>query len=353
MALFVDFGQLYDDLQAAETDQERGATYVQHLFGALDSGYEPDQVDTDWYREQVAPEIETALGLDVPEPEILRYEDSDQLIYDVMTAMQTESGLAAAAAADIDDELPGSDDGLLTRLRKYATVEAEAGVTAKGMSILGEAMGGITDPYGDHLGPGTPPTETIAYTPKGIAGIADRYDVDTDTARDYIFTHEGIHTVQFDEYDTLLEMRRDGIRSMVDALMAPDGPSFDDAMDDVVLPMTLIEGHAEFYTNRLYPEFDRDEAEQEFDPLLELAIWYFGFDDKLEQYKQGEAFFETLHDRGGDRYVHYTMHNPPNSLDALEQPDRWADHVERQLDGGTTATLQDYLTRAVDRLVSR
>lgn len=361
--LFGNFGdheELYRNLETAETDRERGAAFIEYALSDLDSGYEPEQVDIQRYEEEIVPHIENELGLEAPDIELLKYEDSDQLLYDTITGTLTNTPVSDFLGQNMT---PNPADPMS---RAMTTVHANLFKTLA--STLGpkfaSRIGGVADPYGEHLTENVPDHEVIAYSVPGVNTMSDKTGESYDDTRDYVLTHEGIHSFQFAAYPNLLEARRDFIEETVgdmentpgmgggitlgDLMQNPEdvlggspmdllknpGSLLDGLKPDMEMPeMTLIEGHAEFYTDRITDIDMREQAEankEDSGPLGDLIGDLTGLSAKKDQYVEGKELFEALHDRGGNEYVDYTMRNPP-TMEQIRDPEGWTDHVESQL----------------------
>jgi hypothetical protein len=330
MGYFVDENVLYDDIRTAETDQERGAALLEHLVAGLDTGYEPEHSDAvqQRYDEEIAPRIEDELGLETPETEVLRYRDSDQLMYDVVTALG-ETPVAEFVGAGAEDMLP-ENTGMIEGLTVRAGNEVNAAAMTKLGSAIGEQIGGITDPYAEQLSGTESDHETIAYNLPGVHRMADDTGLPAEEVLDYILIHEGIHAVQSSAHQPTIDARRDTIDEIMGVLENPE--QLTDAVSLEMPSMTLMEGHAEFYTDRIADTPIRSESTDTGPDTVMEYILEIIMGPKREQYEQGAEFLQAVHDRGGDEYVQYTMNHPPESMEVFQHPDQWADHIDEQLD---------------------
>lgn len=332
MGYFIDEEALYDDVRAAETDHERAEALLHHMVADLDSGYEPERPDAAQrkYDEEIAPQIEDELGLETPETEVLRYKDSEQLAYDVVTSL-ANTPLGEFYGKTAEQMLP-ENTGVIGGITTKASNEVNAAALTKLARGMSKRISGIMDPYATSLSGEETEQETIAYNLPGVHKMADKVDKEPEEVLDYVLTHEGIHTVQSVEHQPTVDARRESVEDIV-ALMDNPEEMMQDAGSIMEMPsMTMIEGHAEFYTDRVCEDDIHSQASEEGPETLAGYILSIIMAPKKRQYEQGAEFFETLHDRGGDEYVQYAMNHPPDSMDVFEQPDAWADHIEEQLE---------------------
>ncbi len=103
--------------------------------------------------------------------------------------------------------------------------------------------------------------------------------------------------------------------------------------------MSLLEGHGNFVMNRVgsdlvsdAPEFDavlraRRNAPPPVSKFVQRAL---GFDVKMRQYEQGQAFVETLERVGGPELFARVWDCPENlpSLEEVQEPLRWVTRIE-------------------------
>lgn len=356
MGFFRDNQELYNAIRDAETDEDRGVVLLDYLMSNLDSGYEPDTVELPRYEDEIVPRVEEELGADALDIELVRYEDADQFLYDMVTETIYRTPMVDA----LGGVARAMDSGLTTRM----TASAQLGLFKTVVSTLGSKLasriGGAAGPYGEHLSEGTPETEVLAYNTPGIEKIAEKAGEPYEEVWDYVLTHETIHAFQFALYPGLLEDRRDFVDDQASMLENPSnilggdssersedtvtgiGETLSDPLSlldnlgpdlsDMEIPsMTLIEGHAEFYTDRIMEKDIREQASQESGLMGGLLKRVTPLGSKQDQYREGKELFEALHERGGDEYVHYTMEHPPETMEEIRNPEQWADHVERQL----------------------
>lgn len=360
MGYFIDVESCYEDIRAAETDEEQGRALMHHYMSGLDSGQEPEQVEPQRYEDVVVPQIEDALGVETPETEILEYDDGQQLMYDVTMEMSDAFGIFESVGKGAEQLLPENNGRIAQKMNEIA-LEANAAASTILYGNMGDGVAGIADPYGDHLEDGQVETETMAYSLPGIENMAESTGTSTEFMWDYVMTHEGIHTVQMAEYPELMQQRRDSIEDMKSLWEDPIKFSVD-ALDNVdpielvrtlqndrraaatqvaeayieefkecmsVPSMTLMEGHAEFNTDKAY---DIDLRSQEEDDgskdIVTKIIDETIMKPKKEQYEEGKEFFEVLHDAGGREYIHNAMKNPRVTSDHLDDPEALVQKLE-------------------------
>ncbi len=338
----VDTESFYNDVRAAETDRERGEVLMEYHVSHLDSGYDPEPVDEDWYHEDIVPGIEEELGLEVPEVDVFRYEDSGQFVYDTFTASIDNGPLLELLGQVVERMVPDEDTDRKTRLFHDAVTQFNLAPGRKAMSLMGEEVCGVAEPEAGWIG----------YNVSGNQNRAERTGHTFDDIRDVVMVHETVHAIQFSEYPEVLDARQDAMREVkqyaedpvgqvreslyeTDVTMIVSDPVsvLHDTLNVLAMPsMALVEGHAEFYMDRIADADIR--AEFEMDDLDGLEGELHRFTPrgaKKAQYHDGKAFFQTLHERGGNEYVHYTMQHPPESMYAIRNPEKWADHVEQEL----------------------
>lgn len=337
----VDEKAFYEDIRAAETDRERGEIVMEYLVSHLDRGYEPDKVDADWY-EDIANDVEDATGLEAPDVAVKGYDDGGQMLYDSMSGMVPETPLYDFLGKQAEQMVPEEDDDWPTRFTYDINLQQELVPGRMVITQFSDGVCGVADPSGD----------VVRYSVPGIEQRADQTDNDYEDVRDTVMAHETVHAVQIAEYTELFDGRMDALDGTDDILDDPLGALTEILRDvdmeqvrtdpesvlhDVVNPManpamTLIEGHAEFYMDRAADTDLREDGEMERPDSISGKLWELTpMGAKKAQYRDGKNFFETLHDRGGNEYVHYTMQHPPDSMYDIRNPEQWADHVEEQL----------------------
>jgi hypothetical protein len=96
----------------------------------------------------------------------------------------------------------------------------------------------------------------------------------------------------------------------------------DDSMDKLDAMMSIIEGHSEFFTNKVaealipFLKYRRKET-----PLSSLKRRFYDVNKKYEQYKKGFTFIQHLYERGGAELANLPLQKYPTGMKEIENPD--------------------------------
>jgi coenzyme F420 biosynthesis associated uncharacterized protein len=245
--------------------------------------------------------------------------------------------------------------------------ERSAGAGGMDLDTSGDLAAGGAD-----LAPGEPVAGgTIYYVGPNVVSLEKRYGFAPRQFRLWIALHEVTHWLQFanapwlKEYLVSLvrkamgsfssdperlaaalkrlpgELRarraRPGDLGMMGLLAEPEQL---EVMRKVQGIMSLLEGHGNFVMNKVGSELVSDTAHfnavlkarrDSTPPMSKVLQRALGFDVKLRQYEQGEAFVATVEATGGSELLTRAWAGPENlpSLDEVRSPLQWVSRIEQ------------------------
>jgi coenzyme F420 biosynthesis associated uncharacterized protein len=196
---------------------------------------------------------------------------------------------------------------------------------------------------------GKEPVQPALYLVEpNVAAWQRQAGVPGDDLRRWLILHEMTHAWQFAGHPWLREYLDEQIRHLVAMstrsastrglqrlrVLTVGVPSQWDTVRRMQAVMTLIEGHGNLVMNlvgrRVLPSFDRLEAAYRSRAgergTLERALWRVtGLEMKMDQYRVGERFARTVHDRYGMDVLNRAWASPASlpRLDELGDPARW------------------------------
>ena len=230
-----------------------------------------------------------------------------------------------------------------------------------------------------HGGPGDPGTRgadpgepgAIYYVGPNVVSLEKRYGFAPRQFRLWIALHEVAHWLQFanapwlkdhlmalvqkgvgllssdpEQLAAALKRLPRGVRMLrerpgeigIVGLLA--GPEQLEAMRRVQGIMSLLEGHGNFVMNKIGSALVTDGAHfnavlrarrNAAPPVSKLVQRALGFDVKMRQYEQGEAFVATVEAAGGSGLLARAWASPENlpSLDEVHAPLEWVSRIEQ------------------------
>ena len=203
----------------------------------------------------------------------------------------------------------------------------------------------------------------VFFLDGNIVSAADRIGVPVDGLRLWIILHEMTHALQFEGYPWL----REYLGSLLEGLMTPLAdrlgaietirrvtgnlrtggrsvelvmtPDQRQAFDKVQATMSVIEGYSDYVMHHvgrgLVPGYDylsqRMAQSRAHRPPIESAIFRItGMDMKLEQYRLGEQFSDTVVRRQGMAGLNRVWERPENlpSLEEVRDPGLWMSRMD-------------------------
>ncbi len=300
-------------------EDKNGNTPLEEIIGFLDEGETPVEVEDNFYNNVIRPVIEDETGLEHPDEfEMMEYESGRQIMYDVLNS----------TAEVIEEDAPRVDTNTLdpswrnNPKMKAMMVAAEGAIWAsrKMLESFSDNMMGVADLDMITMDPEKVPD--MAYTTDNIAKFANRQDIGYNAAEAYVKTHEGIHLAQFHTHPELQERRLEIMKSD-----EPNPGPLDVDLEEIQGLMSVIEGHAEFYTNKAFDTIANVEVDREgglkkkllkkVHPLYRMAH---------RQYEDGSDFIETLHKQGGDWLTEKALENPPTT-EEIDNPGQWIERT--------------------------
>jgi coenzyme F420 biosynthesis associated uncharacterized protein len=219
--------------------------------------------------------------------------------------------------------------------------------------LLGMLSGRVLGQFDPQLLGREPVEHALYLVEPNVASWQEQEDLPGDDLRRWLILHELTHAWQFAAHPWLREYLNSELQRLV-ALAAgvPEGggprrgslvsfraltvgvPAQMAAMRRVQATMSLVEGYGNLVMNlvgrRLLPGFDRLEAAYtrrsgQRSPL-EVLLWRLtGLELKLQQYRLGETFSRTIHERYGMAVLNRAWESP-DALprpEELRDPDRW------------------------------
>ncbi|WP_336133730.1 zinc-dependent metalloprotease [Natronomonas amylolytica] len=257
-------------------------------------------------------------------------------------------GIREAAAIDFDlphsvqiqnrhhwiDANIGTFERLLDPLEEKASLApslaraANTGSMAVTLGFLANNVLGQYDPLllgeGDH---------ELYFVHPNIEKVAESLDVDRDRFRRWIAFHEVSHAAEFGAAPWLGPHLEDKMEEAVSELA--DGHLDRDALRELTVTMTAVEGYAELVMDRA---FDReyedlreklDARRQNAGPVSSIIRKLLGFDMKRKQYERGKDFFDAVADARGVAAAGVVWEDPEYlpTDEELDDPELWLSRV--------------------------
>jgi coenzyme F420 biosynthesis associated uncharacterized protein len=171
-------------------------------------------------------------------------------------------------------------------------------------------------------------------------------DLPEEDLRRWLILHEMTHAWQFAAHPWLRPYMEEAMRMLIDSVTRK-GPAFTRfagfagvlpaqwrVMREVQGTMSVVEGYSNLVMNqlgaKLLPGFDRlEEAYRQRSSgksALEVLVWKLtGLDLKLQQYRRGEAFCQTVYRKHGLAVLNRVWDGPDSMprLNELNNPDAW------------------------------
>lgn len=309
--------------------EEKGSTDVRKavediVFGFLDGGGSARETWDEYYMTETVDVLEDELRLEHPENvAFLEYPDGQQMVYDAITQLFDYSGLyekAEEIEEEVDESVPLWK--LPVELAKLARYIPTYLWMRKKMNFQADRVMGLheVNRYTVSGFPATLEDEIIGYVPENIMDFADRQDIEPEEADQYVKTHEGIHVIQSHSFPQIQRRRRDVLERGLDI---ENSETVEDFKEEIQAVMTAIEGHAEFFTNKVAEERYALEIGRDLSLKQDIIYRIFGMKEKREQYRKGSELIGQLYDLGGPELAHEPLRNPPERLEELEDLDRW------------------------------
>lgn len=203
------------------------------------------------------------------------------------------------------------------------------GTASVTLGVLGRRVIGQYDPALF----GTPADRALYLVAPNLEEVADDLGVDPTAFRSWVLHHELAHVAEFSMAPWLDEY----LESRIERALGGLGQQTIDreAMTDLTVAMTVVEGFAELIMDEAYPD-DATELREPLEarraglgPLTQLIDWVLGIAAKRKQYRRGRAFFETIADAHGieaaARVWEDPSHLPTNA--ELHAPADWLARV--------------------------
>ena len=223
--------------------------------------------------------------------------------------------------APVAEELGGPVPGLARSVN--------TGTTGAMLAFLGGNVLGQYDPLlladeSDHA---------LYFLHPNIGRVAATLNVETPRFRRWIAFHEVAHAAEFGAAPWLSELLEERMQAGIEGLT--EGRFERDALREVNVAMTAVEGYAELVMDRAFDD-EYDDLRRKLDerrggttPVGKLVRRLLGFGMKRDQYERGKAFFDAVAD---DRGVHgaSAVWESPDHLPSdaeLDDPAKWLARV--------------------------
>lgn len=229
--------------------------------GFLDSGEDPRRVEDEFYQETIIPLLEKETGLEHPENyEIWMYDSGQQMLHD-----------QKSNCTSVDTE------NILGNLTEF--------YRRKKQEHVSEDVLGVANPNG--------PPYQLCISRSNIESSS----ADTEMLENYTKTHEGVHLIQYNNLD----------------------------LENIPIENygMIIEGHAEFITDKIFREhFNWERPEENYSASEKLLRKFYGLDAERDKYEAGSELFEEIHELGGTEAMALALENPPEG-EEIHGPEKW------------------------------
>jgi len=173
----------------------------------------------------------------------------------------------------------------------------------------------------------------LYFVHPNIENVAAVLDVDRDRFRRWIAFHEVTHAAEFGAAPWLTEYLEDAMLDGIESLS--EGTLERDALREVNVTMTAVEGYAELVMDRAFDaEYDDlrrklDERRGGSTPIGKLVRRLLGMGMKREQYERGKAFFDAVADERGVHGASRVWESPEYlpSDEEIDSPETWLARV--------------------------
>ena len=298
-------------------DAEEDREFIEDtLLGFLDGNEPVREVRDPYYTLETVDVIEEELGLEHPEDvSFLEYPSGQQMIYDAITQLIENNGLYGEMEESFDEDSSQS----FSLLRDPITIAkgiAKYLWMRKKINFQANRVMGIHE-LNKFTNGGFPVTlneEIIGYVPDNIGRFAERHDTDEEMALQYVKTHEGIHVVQSYNFPGIRERKAELIDSVaeIEREAVPE-----DVGDEIQAMMTVVEGHAEYFTNKIVEDRYDIEIDRNTSLKQDTINRIFGFKEKRDQYLEGSNLIAELYDIGGLDLAHEPLRDLPQSMEDI------------------------------------
>jgi len=173
----------------------------------------------------------------------------------------------------------------------------------------------------------------LYFVHPNIGRVADALAVPEPRFRRWIAFHEVAHAAEFGAAPWLSGLLEERMQEGVEGLT--EGRFDRDALREVNVAMTAVEGYAELVMDRAFDD-EYDDLRRKLDerrggkgPVGKLVRRLLGLGMKREQYERGKAFFDAVADERGVHGASVVWESPEHlpSDDELDHPERWLARV--------------------------
>jgi uncharacterized protein (DUF2342 family) len=176
--------------------------------------------------------------------------------------------------------------------------------------------------------------EALYVVHPNVVSTAAELGVDPARFQRWIAFHEVTHAAEFGAAPWLTGYLEERIEESIERIAA--GELRRDALAEVNVAMTAVEGYAELVMDRAFDEEYADlraaveERRSGGGPLRWLMRQVLGLGMKRDQYERGQAFFEAVADARGDAAAAGVWDRPENlpTADELDDPSAWLRRVD-------------------------
>jgi uncharacterized protein (DUF2342 family) len=175
----------------------------------------------------------------------------------------------------------------------------------------------------------------LYFVHPNIEKVADLLAVDRDRFRRWIAFHEVTHAAEFGAAPWLSGYLEDAMLDGIGSLS--DGRLEREALAEVNVAMTAVEGYAELVMDRAFDD-EYDDLRRKLDerrggstPVGKLVRKLLGLGMKREQYERGKAFFDAVADDRGVHGASRVWESPEYlpSDEELDDPNAWLARVPK------------------------
>jgi len=256
------------------------------------------------------------------------------------------------AVGDVDFDLPETveiqnrhhwiDANVATFERVMAPLEEQVGLfpgvarianTATMSVLLAYLSRNVLGQYDPLLLAEAEDAHSLYFVHPNIQRVARVLDVDEPRFRRWIAFHEVAHAAEFGAAPWLSDHLEEAMETAVAALA--DGRLERDALGDLDVTMTAVEGYAELLMDRAFDE-EYDDLRRKLDerrasggPISTLFRRVLGLGMKRRQYERGKAFFDAVAAERGVEGASLVWEQPANlpTDDELDEPATWLARV--------------------------